>query len=46
MLGETPIFDANDIGGNERRTASVAREASVNDDGVALGGPPGLPKRR
>ena len=36
MLGKTPIFDSDDIGCDGRRRASVAREASVDDDIIAL----------
>lgn len=37
MLGKTAIFVSNDVGRDERRWASIAREASVNDDVVAFG---------
>src|SRR6266849_5333673 len=37
MLGKTPIFGSYDVGRDERRWASIAREASVNDDAIAPG---------
>jgi hypothetical protein len=36
MLSKTPIFDSDDIGRDERRRASVTREASVDDGIIAL----------
>src|SRR3981189_272141 len=37
MLGETVVFHADDIGGDPRGGAAIAREAPMRDDVVALG---------